>query len=233
MELLTTILWIVHEVWNHVCMLLLILMPTWWVILILIMLDLYNYHHGWHACIVMWHKQAMCWMSMLLMQYNARLWWNSMMWWSYDDLGMITLYWYSLVQSCVNDSCLDDNDVGYMNDCHASMSVTRCVLICRMLLGLPNELSRDVGKASTYSSRSWCCTLTYASSLMWHIYDCLYRDRWASHRFGIPELSVHKCECSYNLRCSAAADRKLRGLSANSLCPIVSPCRVGLFAQQV
>ena len=24
----------------------------------------------------------------------------------------------------------------------------------------------------------------YASSLMWHIYDCLYRDRWASHRLG-------------------------------------------------
>ena len=78
-ELLITILCIGHEVWNHVCVLMLLLMPTWWVFLILIMLDLYNYHHGWHACIVMWHKQTMCWMSMLLMQYNAMWWWLSMM----------------------------------------------------------------------------------------------------------------------------------------------------------
>ena len=42
-----------------------------------------------------------------------------------------------------------------------------------------------------------------------------------SLRSGIPELSVYSCECSYNLGCSAAADTKPRGLSANSLCPSV------------
>ena len=29
------------------------------------------------------------------------------------------------MQSCVNGSCLDDNDVGYMNDCHARVSVNK------------------------------------------------------------------------------------------------------------
>ena len=128
----------------------LLLMPTWWGNLIFDHATLEIPCYGWCAYIVMWHKQTMCWISMLLMQYNARLWWNSMMWWSYDDLCMVTLYWYSLVQSCVNDSCLGYNDIGYMNDCHARMRVTRCVIICRML-GLSMGFGRDVGKASTCS----------------------------------------------------------------------------------
>ena len=44
---------------------------------------------------------------------------------------------------------------------------------------------------------------------MWHIYDCLYRDRWASHR--LDQVKRNVCECSYNLRCSAAADMNPEG----------------------
>ena len=67
-----------------------------------------------------------------MQNYDGIAWYD----WSYDDPCVVTLHWYSLVQSCVIDSCSVDNDVGYMNDCHNSMSVTRCVIICRML-GLP------------------------------------------------------------------------------------------------
>ena len=47
------------------------------------------------------------------------------------------------------------------------------------------------------------------------------RDWWASHDPGIILAKGVGVRGSRNLRCSAADDRKLRGLSANSLCPIV------------
>jgi len=58
-----------------------------------------------------------------------------------------------------------------------------------------------------------------ALSLMWHIYDCLYRDRWASHRLGSP-VKCNVCECSYNLRCSAAADTNLEGAVGRQPVPL-------------
>ena len=68
------------------------------------------------------------------------------------------------MQSCVNDSCLDDNDVGYMNDCHASMRVTRCVIICRMF-GTLNGLWPRRGKSKYLLGCRRESTLIYASSL--------------------------------------------------------------------
>ena len=51
---------------------------------------------------------------------------------------------------------------------------------------------------------------------MWHIYDCLYRDRWASHRLGT-EVKCNVCESSRNLRCL--------------VCRLIGILR-GLFGQQ-
>ena len=100
------------------------------------------------------------------------------------------------------------------------------------VFGTLNGFGRDVGNEYLLGMSAGGVPWYIALSLMWHIYDCLYRDRWASHRLGSP-VKCNVCECSRNLRCSAAADRKLRGLLADSLRPSVKGFCVGLFAQQV
>ena len=77
----------------------------------------------------------------------------------------------------MNDSCLDDDGVWPLNDCHARVSVNKIWLICYMFLGLSMALVevRKMLPRGIGGRVPGIC----ASSLMWHIYDCLYRDRWA------------------------------------------------------
>ena len=117
-----------------------------------------------------------------------------------------------------------------VNDCHARVSVNKIWLICYMFWDFQWPWSRLgkcylevlVGEYPVYVLRALCGIFMIVS----------IETGGRSHRSGIPELGVYKCECSYNLGCSAAADTKPRGLLADNLCPPVKGL-CGPVAQQV
>ena len=71
-----------------------------------------------------------------------------------------------------------------MNDCHARMSATRCVF--NMTHVWDSRMSFGRGVEMQVLPRVLLVEYPniYCFEPMWHIYDCLYRDRWASHRLG-------------------------------------------------